>query len=590
VVRRPVVGILEPWAWWAGALLLASSDQWVHTFPFFGLLRGPFAWALAALAAGVSVARLPKGRLSVRAPGPALLMLLTFVVSATVGVRYVGRLTASGDEPHYLLMAQSLWRDGDLDLRDDVERQEYREYFPGTLAPHWGAPRLDGRPFPAHSPGLPVLLAPVYALGGRTACVLLFAVLAAALVREVHVLALRATAEARAASFAALVAMGPPVFAYSFHLYTELPSALAGAWAFRILMGDPSATGAALAAFVVSTLPWLHLKMIPAAAALGIVALARLRGRPLAAFVTVAGLSAFGFLAYYQRIFGAPTPLALYGGGVPPDSATSPFQAAAGLLLDRSFGLLPYAPAFLLALPGLVALGRGERRHAISLAFVSLAILAPVLRWRMWWGGQCPPARFLVPLVPFLAVAVAARIAGPARGLARWRWGLFAAGVVLALFMAARPESLLMLNRGDRPTRVWSALSGETPLGRYWPSLVADQLADRRVAWVWAATLGLLLGLDAMARRREGIDRLFRTVAFPVGLALAIGLGVDMWARPTRPPSGENHLDVLRPQCGDEVGRHAGIRNQLVDGVQLRDDGEAAPMELGGVGDDHDLA
>jgi hypothetical protein len=537
VVRRRVVAILGPWSWCAGAFLLASWDRSVQCFPFIGVLRGPLGWGLVAAAAGLSGARFLQGHTLARAPRLGILLIVSFVASASVGVRYVGRLTASGDEPHYLLMAQSLWRDGDLDLRDDVQREEYKEYFPGSLTPHWGAPRLDGRPFPAHSPGLPAVLAPAYALGGRAACVLLFALLAATLVREVHALALRVTADPRAALFAGALAMGPPVFAYSFHLYTELPSALAVALALRILMSEPGPIEAAIAALAASALPWLHLKMIPAAGALGILALSRLRGPRLAAFLAVAGLSACGFLAYYQRIFGVPTPLALYGGGVPPDSAVSPLEAAAGLLLDRSFGLLPYAPAFLLALPGFMALGRRERRQAGPLLFVALAILAPALRWRMWWGGQCPPARFLVPLVPVLAVAAAARVTGPASGLARWRWGLFAAGAALALFMAAQPESLLMLNRGDRPTRVWAALSNGTPVGRYLPSMVTDASPDRRVAFVWMAALGLIVSLDSLARRRESVDRLFRTAALPLALVVGIGIAVDRWARPTTPAS-----------------------------------------------------
>ena len=442
-------------------------------------------------------------------------------------------MTASGDEPHYLLMAQSLWREGDLDLRDNVERGDYREYFPGTLSPHWGAPRADGRPFPAHSPGLPLLLAPVYALGGRAACVALFALLGAALVHEVRLLALRVTGDARSALVAAVAAAGPPVFYYAFHLYTELPSALAVALSLRILTGAPGPVAAALAALSISSLPWLHLKMIPAAAALGVVALVRLRGRSLVAFLAVASPAVAAFAGYYLWIFGSPTPLAVYGGGIPPDSGVSPLRAGAGLFLDRSFGLIPHAPAFLLAFGGLPLLfSRALRREAGPHLLVGAAVLAPLLDWRMWWGGQCPPARFLVPLVPLLSVAIAALTRGPQRGLARWRWALIALGTALALFMAAQPGERLMLNRGSRPTRVWAALSGETPVERYLPSLVLNAESDRRIALLWAAAIALLLGLSALARRKARLDdALFRGLGLPAVLLLAVGILVDSWAR-----------------------------------------------------------
>src|SRR6185369_2825760 len=94
-------------------------------------------------------------------------------------------------------MAQSLAREHDLDLRDNYEREDYREYTPGVVAPHWAAPRADGRPFPAHSPGLPFLLALPYALGGRAACAMVLAVMAAALTVQARALALRLTGDTR---------------------------------------------------------------------------------------------------------------------------------------------------------------------------------------------------------------------------------------------------------------------------------------------------------------------------------------------------------------------------------------------------------
>lgn len=532
VERRRAVAVLAPWAWSAGALALSCWSRGVERLPCLGVLRGPLGWGLVALTAALSMVRFLQGRVPAPATNPRVLLAVTFVVSALTGLRYVERLTASGDEPHYLLMAQSLWKEHDLDLRDNAQREDYREYFPGTLEPHWGAPRSDGRPFPAHSPGLPALLAPFYALGGRPACVLLFAVLASALVAQVHALALRLTSDPGASFLAGALAAGPPAFAYSFHLYTELPSALAVAVALRMLMISPAAGAAAVAALAASALPWLHLKMIPAAAALGVVAAARLRGRALAAFLLVAVVAAAAFLAYYQSIFGVATPLAVYGGGVPPDSAASPLRAATGLLLDRSFGLLPYAPGFLVAIAGLPALLGGERRRLWPVVLVGAAVLVPLLRWRMWWGGQCPPARFLVPLAPLLAVVAALRVARSPVGLARWRGCLTGLGAALGLFMAARPDALLMLNRGDRPTRVWAALSGATPAGRYLPSMVAANASDLRLAALWLGVVALVLALDVVARRREGVDGLFRSLGFPLLLLLAVGVATDTWVYP----------------------------------------------------------
>jgi hypothetical protein len=288
--------------------------------------------------------------------------------------------------------------------------------------------------------------------------------------------------------------------------------------------------GAALAA---SALPWLHLKMIPAAAALGLVGLARLRGPSRAAFVAIAGLAAAAFALYHHSVFGSASPLALYG-GVPADARVLTWRSAAGLLLDRSFGLLPIAPVFLLALAGLPGLLR--RPGAWPHALVAAAIVLPLLTWRMWWGGQCPPARFLVPALPLLGVALATRLGESDAGLVRWWRGLLAAGLGLAALAVAQPAARILLNRRDRPTRLWAALSGETAIGDYLPSLTHASDRDAHVAAIWIAALLFLLVLDRLARSRPRVDRLFRSFAAAVALLLAIGAAIDVAVgRPARP-------------------------------------------------------
>jgi hypothetical protein len=269
--------------------------------------------------------------------------------------------------------------------------------------------------------------------------------------------------------------------------------------------------------------------MIPAAAALGVVGVLRLKGGPRAVFLGLAVVMAAGFAAYYESIFGRTTPLALYD-GLPAEATASPLPALFGLALDRSFGLLPHAPVFLLALAGLGAFLR-RRSEAWPHLLVGLSVVAPVLTWRMWWGGQCPPARFLVPLVPFLAVALAARAAEDGRGLMRWRAALLGLGGALAVFMVAVPGRLLLLNRGSRPTRVWAALSGEGQLGRYLPALTQPDAAETRVATLWVLALLVLFTLDGLAEDRERVDRLFRGLGLPLVMLLSLALGVDLWAR-----------------------------------------------------------
>jgi hypothetical protein len=520
-----VLGIVLP-------IGVARIDLLVERLPSLGLFRGPAALVLVAVAALLALLRVLETRQPrwalVRAPS-WLLLVAAGTLYAGVGLRHAAGLQVSGDEPHYLVMAQSLWRDHDLDLRDEYDGEEWAEFVPGPLRPHWGTPRADGRPFPAHSPGLPLLLAPAYAALGREGGVLVMALVAAAAALVCRHLALQLTGDEAVSRAAWLAAVGPPLFFYSFHLYTEAPSALAAGGSLALLLGAPGAAGAALAAVCAAALPWLHVKMIPAAAALGLIALVRLRGRALAVFLAVAGGAAASFLLYYASLFGVASPLALYG-GVPADARVLSWRSLPGLFLDRSFGLLPIAPVFLLALAGLPGVLR--RREAWPHALVGLAVLAPLLSWRVWWGGQCPPARLLVPMLPFLVVALASRLARSRAGLARWCPGLLLTGAVLAVVAVAEPTARVLLNRGNRPTRLWAALSDAVPIGDYLPTLTHASERDARVALVWLVALGLLLALDGLAQARPRLDRAFSSFAAVVVAGLLLGAVIDLTVGP----------------------------------------------------------
>jgi hypothetical protein len=524
---------------------LARIPSVVERLPSLGLLRGPAAGVLVAVAALLGLLRVLDGRrpgwaLALTRTPAWLLLLATAALCADVGLRHAAGLQVSGDEPHYLVMAQSLWRDHDLDLQNEYDGEAWAEFVPGPLRPHWGARRADGRPFPAHSPGLPLLLAPAYAALGREGCVLLMALIAAAAALVCRRLARQLTGNEAAATVAFVAAAGPPLFFYSFHLYTEAPSALAAGGSLALLLGMPGAWGAALAALCAAALPWLHVKMIPAAAVLGLIALVRLRGRALGMFLAVAGASAVAFLVYYTSVFGLASPLALYG-GIPDDVQVFTWRALPGLLLDRSYGLLEVAPVFLLALAGLPDVAR--RREAWPHALVALAVLAPLLSWRMWWGGQCPPARFLVPMVPFLAAALALRLARSSTGLARWWRGLFLTGAVLCAVALADPAARVLLNRGNRPTRLWAALSGGVPIADYLPTLTHASEREARLALLWIGALLLLLVLDRQAQTRPRLDRLFSSFAAAVTAGMLLGVAIDVTVGP--PP-------VARPLSAPE--------------------------------------
>jgi hypothetical protein len=135
-------------------------------------------------------------------------------------------------------------------------------------------------------------------------------------------------------------------------------------------------------------------------------------------------------------------------------------------------------------------------------------------------------------MLPFLVVALASRLARSRAGLARWCPGLLLTGAVLSVVAVAEPTARVLLNRGNRPTRLWAALSDAVPIGDYLPTLTHASERDARVALVWLVALGLLLALDALAQARPRLDRAFSSFAAVVVAGLLLGAVIDLTVGP----------------------------------------------------------
>jgi hypothetical protein len=138
----------------------------------------------------------------------------------------------------------------------------------------------------------------------------------------------------------------------------------------------------------------------------------------------------------------------------------------AGMTVDQEFGLLPYAPILALVAVGLLAMPQRRVAGAIGLASVCYLalVLWPVTNVHGWTAGWSPAARFMVPIVPLLALSLPAAFAHTPRVL-------LALLVTLQLgidgYLWQNPKNLW--NDGDGIAAVCSR--GGVPICRWLPSV-----------------------------------------------------------------------------------------------------------------------
>ena len=109
-----------------------------------------------------------------------------------------------------------------------------------------------------------------------------------------------------------------------------------------------------------------------------------------------------------------------------------------GLVADQEFGLLFYAPAWVLAAAGVPALWRRQREATIGLLGLVGGYVFVLMRyrWMQWDAGWTPPPRFILAAVPLLLPFLAEgldRLRGRALALVHTLWLVWCVSVAWCL-------------------------------------------------------------------------------------------------------------------------------------------------------------
>lgn len=441
-------------------------------------------------------------------------LVVTAWVAPAIGVRATNGGNTTGDEPHYLLTALSLFEDRDLDVADERARLAYLDFYQSSLVLQERV-RDDGSAVSPHDPLLPVILAVPMGLGGWVAAKLTLAGMAGALAAALVWLATRRFGAPLAVSVLTVLtfSLAAPLAFYGTQVYPELPAALATTVAIGALTGRLARGGLATLAVAAVALPWLSVKFVPVAAALVVVGLVKLwrRGDRGPALVLTAVLVAAGvvYAFAHQLLYEGWTVYASgnhFSAGETTVIGRDPdywgrARRLSGLLTDRGFGLAAWQPAFLLAVPALAALSRarppGWAVLAAPLAAGWLNATFVARTMHGWWF----PGRQVVVVLPCAVLAVA-WWAGRSARVRPWLAGSAVVGAATVAWLTV--EGLL-------GRRLVTGFQGTTnPFHRVWRLLLPDDrlvpsgTVGLRAFWYLALALLAAWGWRSLAPRAHG--------------------------------------------------------------------------------------
>lgn len=365
-----------------------------------------------------------------------LIFLLTLIVYVTIMAlvpRYKGMPTTQGDEPHYLLIAESIIHDGDVFLENNYEAKQYAPYFQDDIS-LWHVAWGSGHKYVSTHPiALSLLVLPAFWAFGYWGAALTMVLLMSLAAMLSFLVTDRFVKRGIAAGVTLFLFFTYPLVFYSRLIYPETVAVFLvalGLWSAWRMKESAKPFYAGVLGLCAGGVILFHPKFI--AITIGFFFLLFI-ARPskdwrylawwfapaAGCLILLVGLTSIGFGTKIVTGLTASGGSKFQGGYW----GTNSVWGIPGLFIDRAWGLLMFAPFYGLFLAGLVCQKtelEWERWWIFFPIVIGLHTLVLGV-FQSWNGGAAPVQRYLVPLAPLFLVCVALLLD---RVRSRWVWGI----------------------------------------------------------------------------------------------------------------------------------------------------------------------
>src|SRR5438105_5264143 len=343
-----------------------------------------------------------------------LLAAICSILFFTTSYIYVQLLAtpSSGDEPHFLIISQTLLKYHSLNVMLDYQHGDYRVFYPLYIAPHV-AYNARGQLLPLHNIGGPVLWLLPYYFWGRLGAVLFISLLSVLIILNIYKFLLTMHISQRYAFIVSLAyAVASPLYIYSHLTFIEPIGAFICIYVFRkIFQKEMRVSEIIISSILLGILPWIHIRfalfeMILFFSLLyKIYATNRLNNfKYYLYYIAPITILFIALEVYNYQIWGTLNPAVnevndIHGGSTP--FAVLPFAGILGVFFDQEHGLFVNFPVFMLLLTGMVLAARRKfLRYNLLMLLLSIPYILLFTSFKDWAGGWCPPARFILVLLP----------------------------------------------------------------------------------------------------------------------------------------------------------------------------------------------